>query len=50
VRQHCAELDIPYTEMNLWTAHVHVAKYVHNVGLAARDPFACGFRAMYRRS
>jgi fatty acid desaturase len=50
VREYCEMNDIEYTEMNLFAAHAHVAKHIHTVGLAARDPFACGFKALYRRS
>jgi fatty acid desaturase len=50
VMEHCAELDIPYTEVTLGAAHRHVARHIQSVGLAARDPFMCGFKALYRRS
>jgi fatty acid desaturase len=50
VRERCAELAIPYTEMTLGAAHRQVARHIQAVGIAARDPFACGFRSLYRRN
>ncbi|QEO09702.1 fatty acid desaturase family protein [Protaetiibacter larvae] len=49
VREHCRENGIPYTEMTLGRAHLHVVRYMHRVGLAAPDPFACPLAAQYRR-
>jgi fatty acid desaturase len=41
VREHAANLGVPYTEMSLGRAHAAVVRHMHEVGLAARDPFVC---------
>ncbi|MBN9607088.1 MAG: acyl-CoA desaturase [Actinomycetales bacterium] len=48
VREHCRTLEVPYTEMPLHRAHAAVVRYLHEVGLAARDPFTCPLMASYR--
>lgn len=49
VREHCATLDVPYTETSLWRSYAIVIDYLNRVGLAARDPFDCPVTAQYRR-
>lgn len=49
VRDHCAALDVPYTETSLWRSYGIVISYLNRVGLAARDPFECPMLAQYRR-
>ncbi|MFD2792829.1 fatty acid desaturase family protein [Promicromonospora vindobonensis] len=41
VREHCANLGIPYTETSLAQSYMIVVEYLNRVGLAARDPFDC---------
>ncbi|WP_240644089.1 fatty acid desaturase family protein [Antribacter gilvus] len=41
VREHCANLGLPYTETNLIASYGIVVQYLNRVGLAARDPFDC---------
>jgi fatty acid desaturase len=41
VREHCADLGIPYTETGLAQSYMIVVEYLNRVGLAARDPFDC---------
>ena len=48
VMEYSRQQDIPYTEMNLARAHVHVAKYINQVGLKAKEPFVCPVMAAYR--
>lgn len=48
VREHCATLDVPYTETSLWRSYGIVVAYLNRVGLAARDPFECPMIAQYR--
>ena len=50
VREHSRQHDVPYTEMSLGRAHAAVVRYLHTVGLAARDPFTCPLVARYRRA
>lgn len=50
VREHSRVHDVPYTEMSLGRAHVHVVRHMRDVGLAAADPFACPLVAAYRRA
>lgn len=50
VREHCRSNDIVYTETSLVRAHATVIRYLHRVGLAARDPFLCPLVARYRRT
>ncbi len=48
VREYCRSNDIVYTETSLVRAHATVVRYLHRVGLAARDPFLCPLVARYR--
>jgi len=48
VREHCAELSVPYTETTLTDAFGTVIRYLNTVGLAARTPFDCPMAAEYR--
>ncbi len=41
VRAHCAEHQLPYTEMSLFRSYGRVVSYLNEVGLSARDPFDC---------
>jgi len=41
VLEYCRVNDVTYTEMSFLRANVHVVKYVHEVGLAAKDPWVC---------
>lgn len=50
VREHSRVHDVPYTEMSLGRAHVAVVRHMQEVGLAARDPFACHLVARLRPS
>lgn len=38
---HCHAQDVPYTEVSLLRAYQSVLSHLNQVGLAARDPFAC---------
>lgn len=48
VREHCATLNVPYTETTLWRSYGIVIQYLNRVGLAARDPFECPMVTRYR--
>ncbi len=48
VRDHCAALDVPYTETTLLRSYGIVVRYLNRVGLGARDPFACPLVAELR--
>lgn len=48
VREHCARLDIPYTEQTLAGASVTVLSYLNQVGLKNRDPYVCPLVQRYR--
>ncbi|AEG44802.1 acyl-CoA desaturase [Isoptericola variabilis] len=48
VREHCAELGLPYTETSLVRSYAIVVGYLNRVGLAARDPFDCPMRRTLR--
>jgi fatty acid desaturase len=48
VRDHCAALDVPYTETTLLRSYGIVIRYLNRVGLGARDPFACPLVAELR--
>jgi len=48
-REHCAQLDLPYTETTLLQSYGQVIKYLNRVGLAARDPFDCPERVAMGR-
>nr|WP_253182027.1 acyl-CoA desaturase [Cellulosimicrobium cellulans] len=41
VREHCANLGLPYTETSLAQSYAIVVRYLNQVGLSARDPFDC---------
>jgi len=49
VREHCAALDVPYTETSLLQSYGIVIAYLNRVGLAARDPFDCPERVAMGR-
>ena len=49
VREHCATLDVPYTETTLFRSYGIVIAYLNRVGLAARDPFDCPMVNQFRR-
>ncbi|WP_200809782.1 acyl-CoA desaturase [Demequina sp. NBRC 110054] len=49
VREHCASLDMPYTETSLVESYGIVIAYLNRVGLAARDPFDCPERVAMGR-
>lgn len=48
VREHCARLDIPYTERSLTGASATVVSYLNQVGLKHRDPYVCPLVQRYR--
>ena len=48
VREQCRALAVPYTETSLWRSYRIVIRYLNEVGLAARNPFACPVVAAYR--
>lgn len=48
VKQFCAEQNVPYTETTLLRSYGIVVRYLNEVGLAARDPFACPMVQQYR--
>ena len=48
VREHCARHNVKYTETSLLEAYGVVARYLNQVGLAAKDPFRCPLVALYR--
>ncbi|MBK0420501.1 acyl-CoA desaturase [Leucobacter sp. CSA2] len=50
VREHCATLNVPYTETSLIRSYAIVIDYLNRVGLAARDPFDCPVSAQYGRA
>ncbi|MFC8734536.1 fatty acid desaturase family protein [Luteimicrobium sp. NPDC057192] len=41
VRQHCADVGVPYTETSLRESYGIVVRHLNEVGLSARDPFDC---------
>jgi len=41
VREHCATLNVPYTETTVLQSYAIVIRYLNEVGLAAGDPFDC---------
>jgi fatty acid desaturase len=49
VREHCANLDLPYTETSLAQSYAIVVRYLNRVGLSARDPFDCPMFRELRR-
>ncbi len=50
VREHCARLQVPYTETTLLRSYGIVIAHLNKVGLAARDPFECPMTAQFRPS
>ena len=49
VREHCAKVDVPYTETTILRSYGIVIEYLNRVGLAARDPFDCPMVGQFRR-
>jgi fatty acid desaturase len=49
VREHCEQAGVPYTEMSLMRSYRTVLTYLNEVGLSARDPFACPVAARLGR-
>jgi len=49
VREHCANIDLPYTETGLLRSYGIVTAYLNKVGLSARDPFDCPERVAMGR-
>lgn len=41
VKEHCAKLNMPYTEVSLTESYRIVIAYLNRVGLGHRDPFDC---------
>jgi fatty acid desaturase len=41
VHEYCTEHDVPYVETSLMASYVIVFRYINNVGLGEKDPFAC---------
>ncbi|SDQ99296.1 Fatty acid desaturase [Curtobacterium sp. UNCCL20] len=48
VRRYCDEQGVPYTETTLVRSYAIVVRYLNEVGLAARDPFACPMVERFR--
>jgi fatty acid desaturase len=48
VREYCAKHDVTYTEAGLFESWGIVVDYLNNVGLRAREPFACPLLSQYR--
>ena len=48
VKDYCETHNVPYTETTLLQSYVTVIKYLNEVGLAARDPFACPMNTQFR--
>jgi fatty acid desaturase len=48
VHRHCQRYDIPYTATSLPASYGIVVRYLNNVGLSARNPFACPLAAQLR--
>lgn len=48
VREHCAQVGVPYVETGLLRSYRIVVQHLNEVGLAARDPFECPMVATYR--
>lgn len=48
VREHCAKLDIPYTQRSMSGAAASVIRYLNQVGLKNRDPYTCPLVRQYR--
>jgi fatty acid desaturase len=48
IRQYCNQHEVTYTEAGLFESYGIVVDYLNNVGLRARDPFACPLISQYR--
>jgi fatty acid desaturase len=48
VRAYCAKHGVAYTEKGLFESYGIVVDYLNNVGLRAREPFACPLMTQYR--
>ncbi|GAB3561831.1 fatty acid desaturase family protein [Spelaeicoccus albus] len=48
VKAFCAEKNVTYTEKTLAQSYAIVVKYLNQVGLKERDPFACPLVQLYR--
>jgi fatty acid desaturase len=48
VRAFCATKGVPYTQTSLVTSYGIVVRYLNEVGLASRDPFACPLVQQFR--
>jgi fatty acid desaturase len=48
VREYCADQDVPYTELGFFNSYAVVIDYLNNVGLRAREPFACPLAVQLR--
>jgi hypothetical protein len=48
VREHCAQVGMPYTETSLPRSYWLVVQYLNEVGLSARDPFDCPMVQRFR--
>ncbi|PPF47322.1 acyl-CoA desaturase [Pseudoclavibacter sp. AY1F1] len=49
IREHCQNLEVPYTETTLIKSYGIVIEYLNRVGLQARDPFDCPLVNQFRR-
>ena len=49
VREHCANIELPYTETGLLRSYGIITTYLNRVGLGARDPFDCPERVAMGR-
>lgn len=49
VKEYCETHNVPYTETTLLQSYAVVIRYLNEVGLAARDPFACPMNTQFRR-
>lgn len=49
VKAHCERNGVPYTEASLLSSYRTVITYLNEVGLSARDPFACPVAARLGR-
>ncbi len=48
VREHCAELGVPYTETSFFGAYRDLLGYLNRVGVRAADPFRCPLATQLR--
>jgi hypothetical protein len=49
VREYCELHGVKYTEVGFLESYKIVVDYLNNVGLRARDPFACPLVSQYRK-